>query len=171
MFGIKQFSQTTSSAMQRALTSSVDGWLIDHPFMLRLLQILGWATNHPIISLIILLFLVALAWSVVKAIGRVIEAASLSILRVPLKLLGRFLTFSFQSLKKVTVSTFKQVTGKQVESPALLDDVLLAEQNKQQRLAEISARLTAIQQEQQDLLQEAATILALDTLFTKNTDA
>lgn len=95
-----------------------------------------WATNHPIVSLIIILFTFAIAWSLIKAIGRLVEAAGFSILQAPFKF-GQVL---------IKVSTKKKAGG---------------EKNKQ-RLAEISTRLEAIQNEQNELLQEAAAIIALN---------
>ena len=80
-----QIKSTTSDAVQTAIASSIDDWLAEHPIFLQILQILSWAVNHPIISLIILLFSLALFWNIIKAIGRLIELASLSILRVPIK--------------------------------------------------------------------------------------
>ena len=129
-----QVSGATSNAIQTAISDSVSEWLQAHPIVFRLVQMLLWATNHPIVSLIVLLFTLAIAWSLIKAIGRLVEAAGFSILQAPLKL-GQVL---------IKVSAKKKAGG---------------EKNKQ-RLAEISTRLEAIQNEQNELLQEAAAIIA-----------
>ena len=51
------------------------------------------------------------------------------------------------------------------DTPVLLPtDAQILSQNKQQRLAEISSRLAVIQQEQKELLQEAADLIASDTI-------
>ncbi|WP_375511708.1 hypothetical protein [uncultured Nostoc sp.] len=159
-----KFKSTTSGAVKDAMASSVSDWLIQHPILFRLVQILGWAANHPIISIVILLFALALLWSIIKAIVRLIETASWSILQVPLKLLQALIEVSFVSLAKVGSFTVQQITGTKTTDnlPTLLPENL--QQNKQQRLAEISSRLEAIQKEQHELLQEAADLIATDTI-------
>lgn len=154
--------------MQSAITSIIDNWLQAHPTILRLVQALIWASDRPIISLILLLFVVAIAWSLIKAISRLLEAASLSILRVPLQLLQFLLSLSVRALGKFSRLMFKQITAtKTTEIPVLPEATQSSYQTNQQRLAEISLRLAALNQEQNQLLQEAATILNSDSLELK----
>ncbi|MBN3873967.1 hypothetical protein [Nostoc sp. JL33] len=159
-----KFKSTTSGAVKDALASSVSDWLIQHPIFFRLVQILGWATNHPIISVVILLFTLALLWSIIKAIVRLIETASWSILQVPFKLLQALIEVSFLSLTKVGSFAVQQMTATETidNLPVLLPENF--QPSKQQRLAEISHRLEAIQKEQNELLQEAADLIASDTI-------
>ncbi|MBH8567050.1 hypothetical protein I8748_33710 [Nostoc sp. CENA67] len=174
----EQVKNTTSAAVKDAIaegiggviTDSVNNWLIQHPTLLRLIQILNWAVNHPIISLVILLFGLALIWSIIKAIIRLIETASWSILQLPLKLISSFLKISFLSLTKVSSLVIQKITpAKQTDNTQLFlpTDTQMLSQNKQQRLAEISNRLAVIQQEQKELLQEAADLIASDTMDIK----
>ncbi|MEH2015873.1 hypothetical protein [Nostoc sp.] len=159
-----KFKSTTSGAVKDALASSASDWLTQHPIFFRLVQILSWATNHPIISIVILLFVLALLWSIIKAIVRLIETASWSILKVPIKLIQAFIKVSFLSLVKVGSFGVQRITAtKTTENlPVLLPESF--QPNKQQRLAEISNRLEAIQKEQNELLQEAADLIAADTI-------
>ncbi|MEH2033920.1 MAG: hypothetical protein V7K67_30645 [Nostoc sp.] len=163
----EQFKSTTSGAVKGAIASSASDWLTQHPIFFRLVQILGWATNHPIISIVILLFAIALIWSIIKAIVRLIETASWSILQVPLKLLQALIKVSLLSLAKVGSFTLQQITGaKQADNIAALPPESF-QANKQQRLVEISQRLEAIQKEQNELLQEAADLITSDTIDIK----
>jgi ElaB/YqjD/DUF883 family membrane-anchored ribosome-binding protein len=161
-----QLSSKTSEAIQTAINSSVSDWLQAHPVVFRLVQLLLWAANHPIISLIILLFAVAIAWSLIKAIGRLIEIAGLSLLQAPFKLSRVLIGVSAKSLGKFGGVAVKQLLPtKTTETPILQDSTSKPTyQDKQQRLAEISTRLEAIQNEQNELLQEAAAILASDKI-------
>ncbi|MBG1244599.1 hypothetical protein [Nostoc sp. NZL] len=161
---IDQFKSTTSGAVKTAMSSSVNDWLTQQPIVYRLVQILGWAANHPIISLVILLVALALIWSIIKAIVRLIETASWSILQVPLKLLQALMKVSFLFLTKIGSSAIHRITPtKTIDNlPALPPENF--QQNKQQRLVEISSRLEAIQKEQNELLQEAANLIASDTI-------
>ncbi|MEH2239796.1 hypothetical protein [Nostoc sp.] len=159
-----KFKSTTSGAVKDAMTSSVSDWLTQHPIFFRLVQILGWAANHPIISIVILLFALALIWSIIKAIVRLIETASWSILQVPIKLIQAFIQVSFLTLVKVGSFGVRRITGAKTTDSL---HTLLPENfqpNKQQRLVEISSRLEAIQKEQNELLQEAANLIASDTI-------
>ncbi|MDZ8096685.1 MAG: hypothetical protein RMZ42_32825 [Nostoc sp. DedQUE05] len=158
-----KFKSTTSGAVKDAIASYVSDWLTQHPIFFRLVQILGWGANHPIISVVILLFALALLWSIIKAIVRLIETASWSILKVPLKLLQALIKVSFLSLTKVGSFAVQRITStKTTDNPPLLPESF--QPNKQQRLAEISSRLEAIQKEQHQLLQEAADLIAADTI-------
>ncbi|MEH2201271.1 hypothetical protein [Nostoc sp.] len=160
----EKFKSTTSGAVKDAMTSSVSDWLSQHPIFFRLVQILGWATNHPIISIVILLFAIAIIWSIIKAIVRLIETASWSILQVPLKLVQALIKVGFLSLTKVGSFAVQQITATKTTDilPALPPENF--QPNKQQRLAEISSRLEVIQKEQYELLQEAADLIASDTI-------
>ncbi|MEH2389083.1 MAG: hypothetical protein V7K14_25585 [Nostoc sp.] len=160
----EQFKSTTSGAVKTALASSVSDWLTQDPLFFRLVQILSWGANHPIISVIILLFTLAIVWSIIKAIVRLIETASWSILQVPIKFLQALIKVSFLSLIKVGSFTIQRMTAtKTIDNlPVLLPENF--QPSKQQRLAEISHRLEAIQKEQNELLQEAADLIASDTI-------
>ncbi|MBD1944104.1 hypothetical protein H6F50_17350 [Coleofasciculus sp. FACHB-712] len=151
-----------SNPIQTAIASSINEWLQAHPSVLRLLQVFIWATNHPIVSLVVLLFAIAIAGSLIKAVGRLIETTSLSILKAPFKLIQLLFGVSFQSISKFGGLAFKQLTGaKNAEIPALQNSNSHSiEKDKHQRLVEISSRLEAIQKEQNELLQEVAVILA-----------
>ncbi|MEH1940705.1 MAG: hypothetical protein V7L01_10860 [Nostoc sp.] len=160
----EQFKSTTSGAVKGAIASSASDWLTEHPIFFRLVQILGWAANHPIISVVILLFALALLWSIIKAIVRLIETASWSILQVPFKLLQALIKVSFLSITKVGSFAVQRMTPTETidNLPAFLPENF--QPSKQQRLAEISYRLEAIQKEQNELLQEAADLIASDTI-------
>lgn len=173
----EQLQNMTSQAIQTTLfnptagiNSAVNDWLIQHPTLWRLVQILDWSANHPIISLVVLLFALTLIWSIIKAIMRLIEQASWSILQVPLKLMQAALKFSFFSLVKFLSVVLKNSKNQEM----LTDNLVVLEENhqniyleKQQRLAEISMRLEAIQKEQKELLQEASTLIAQDSMGMK----
>ncbi|MEH2194616.1 MAG: hypothetical protein V7K98_18500 [Nostoc sp.] len=160
----EKFKSTTSGAVKDAMAFSVGDWVTQHPIFFRLVQILGWATNHPIISIVVLLFALALIWSIIKAIVRLIETASWSILQVPLKLLQTLIKVGFLSLTKAGSFAVQQIKATKTTDilPALpLENF---QPNKQQRLAEISSRLEVIQKEQHELLQEAADLITSETI-------
>ncbi len=152
-------------SIQNVVSSSVTDWFEQHPGFLGIIKSLNWAANHPIISVIIFIFGLAFLWSLIKAIGRLIEKASLSILQIPLKLFGSLVKYIWLSLNKFKNFAIQRKYNKQ----AILNNSDLQlhnnssfqviPDNNQQRLKEISIRLEQIQLEQQQLLQEAANIL------------
>jgi hypothetical protein len=168
-----QIKNTTSRAVESAIASSMNDWITQHPAIFRIVQVLAWGSNHPIISLVILLFTIAIASSIIKAIVRLIETASWSILQVPFKLLFALIKVSFVSLTKVSNIALKKLTSPQPVNnlpalpPAISQPIY---KDKQQRLAEITLRLEAIQIEQKQLLQEATELLATDTIEMKKQD-
>ncbi len=158
---ITQTKNTASDAMQTAFAASVSDWLQAHPVAFRLVQMILWGVNHPIWSLIILLFAIALALIIIKAIGRLIEFASLSILRVPLKLIQGFFKVSFISFSQISNLASTQLFGAKIIDN-ILPPTTIPQVEKPQRLAEISTRLAALQHEQNQLLEEIAVLMTAD---------
>jgi hypothetical protein len=163
---VTQVKNTTSAAIENAITSYIENLVTQHPTFLRFSQILSWSVNHPIISVVIFLFIIALLWSIIKGIVRLIETASWSILKAPFKLLQVLITASFVSFTKL-------VKGKQAITINQKDDTISTftkldnvdrriSEDKKHRLAEISHRLELIHEEQKQLLQEAANLISSD---------
>ncbi|WP_315787406.1 hypothetical protein [Fischerella sp. JS2] len=142
----------------------MNDWLNQNRSIFQLAQIISWAANHPIISCIILLFVLAIVSSIIQAIGRLVEVVSRSILQVPLKLMLAVIKFSFLSFTQVGSIVIKKLTNSQKYDHSL--PVLppansqLMHVQKQQRLEEIYQRLAEIHKEQQELLQEATELIA-----------
>lgn len=161
-----QIKNTRSDAIQTAISSSLTDWLVDHPAVLRLVQLLAWGTNHPILSLIILLFVLAIAFSLIKAIGSIFEKAWLSILQAPLKLGQFLLIFISQSLGKFGSLMINPLIRNKTANLSIIRSNLQSNfefnQKNKQRLLEISNRLEEIQNEQNELLKEATAILNWD---------
>lgn len=165
-----QLKHTTSQAVQLAIDSSVKDWIQAHPVVLRLLQLLAWANERPILSLVILLFTLAIAWRLIKSVGSLFDKFLLALLQLPLKL-GKFLLqVSFQSF-----SNFSNLISKQslrdrqpITSDAQNLNFESNERNKKQRLLEISNRLVEIRQEQNQLLQEVEAILSSESFELEN---
>ncbi len=152
----------TSNMIQTAISASMGDWLTEHPGILQLLQILGWSVNHPIVSLIIIIFAISILWSIIKNIVRLIETASWSILQAPVKIILAALKLSWKSWTQVIIPGIKKLKKSPTSQPLLAlppANYQMVSVSKQQRLADISARLEALQKEQQQLIQEANTIL------------
>ena len=60
-------------SVQNVVNSSVADWFEQHPAFSGMINSLNWAVSHPIISLIIIVFGLAILWNLVKLIGRLIE--------------------------------------------------------------------------------------------------
>ena len=165
-----QIKHTTSQAVQLAIASSVNDWIQAHPVVLRLLQLLAWASDRPILSLVILLFTLAIAWRLIKSVGSLFDKFLLALLQLPLKL-GKFLLqVSFQFF-----SNFSNLITKQSlrDRPSLTSDAQNLnfesnERDKKQRLLEISNRLAEIRKEQNQLLQEVEAILNSESFELEN---
>ncbi|MBV6624605.1 MAG: hypothetical protein KI793_16990 [Rivularia sp. (in: Bacteria)] len=152
-------------SVPNVVTSSVIDWFNQHPAFLRIFNYLNWGVNHPIISLIILIFSLAILWTAIKATAGFIEKASLSILQIPFKLLASLIKSLWKWLVKLSNlarDKFKQTEVVRYNSELHLNNntaYQIISSNQQQRLKDISARLEEIQLEQQELLKEAAEII------------
>ncbi len=151
-----------SDPIQRAIASSADQWLQTHPAVFKLVQMLVWASNHPVWSVVIFIVVVAIALNLIKLIGQLIEVASRSLILAPFKLIFVALKVSFQYLWKALGLVFKKdVIANNAETLALPDTTSeTVEQSQQQRLAEIATRLETLRQEQNELLQEVASLIS-----------
>jgi histone H3/H4 len=156
-----QLSSTTSEAIQLGINSSIDRWLELHPPVLRLVHLLLWAADRPLVSLVILLFAIAIAWSLMRAIGRLIDTVGWSLLQAPFKL-GRVLIGVGWRLLGSGSSAARRMAVRKTQPPVLLNAVRPTCQRE--RLLEIVARLEAVQKEQRELLQEVASILNSDEI-------
>jgi hypothetical protein len=157
---VEKITNSTSGVMQKAINTSVHDFLSQYPWIFKLLETLTWGINHPVRGVICLLFIIAIIWSVIKAIVRVIETASWSILKIPFILLQQLLKFLWIQFSKVRIFGIGNIKNNQLNN---LEKVRLISTNlypnKQQRLGEISRRLATIHDEQQALLQEAAKLM------------
>jgi hypothetical protein len=175
--------------MKSVIYDSISDWLGDHQTLSRLVQMFSWAANHPIISGIILIFALAILWNLIKGIGHLIQLASLSIIRVPLKLLWGLVAVSFVAVGRFVMNRYRVVKQGGIP-PEEFEDVAILPQanssvlkldnqadslsekqinkqiNKQVRLVEITSRLEALQKEQKELLQEAAALMVTHQIET-----
>jgi hypothetical protein len=160
----ENIQQSTSTAIQNSMNSSVNDWLVQHPAIYKLVQLLGWAANHPIWSVILGLLFIAFAWSIIRAVVRLIETASLSILKTPLRLIWLLISYGGQKLGNYTAFGWNKLTSNNAvkEAPIIYVSDTTTVDTKPERLAEISVRLAEIQSEQNALLAEAAELLKLD---------
>ncbi len=147
--------QDTSSEV---IASSVTNWLQSHPAVFRIFNTIVWATDHAVISFVFIILTIAIAFSIVKALNRLLERVGLSILQAPFKLIRT--GFKFSPLSSLSIQ--QKLNNKNISSLALNDVSTIISQNPQQRLSEISDRLQVLQKEHNELLQEAATILTLN---------
>lgn len=151
------------TAIKNAIITNTKDLATQEPILLKFWQILSWAVNHPIISVVIFLFAIAFIWSIIKGIVRLIETASWSILKVPLKLLQFLLKSAIISLTKFVKRQPKITNQKNDHIFTVTNvDTIICEDRKQQ-LLEISRRLELINKEQQQLLQEAANLIDSDS--------
>jgi len=150
---LAQFKNTTSGAIESAIASSINHLLTEYPAISRLLHLLNWAVSHPIISVLTVLFSLAILWGIINAILRLLTTASFSLLTLPIKVITALFKFSYYTFNKIT--NYRTKANELVNIPNIY-------QYKQQRLVEISSRLEAIQQEQKKLLEEATKIINTD---------
>ncbi|NET72027.1 MAG: hypothetical protein F6K62_14160 [Sphaerospermopsis sp. SIO1G2] len=170
---LTEMTATTSGIMETAITSYVSDFVTQYPIISKILNTLNWTINHPIMSVVMLLLIIAIFWSIVRGIVRLIETVSWSIFKVP-----------FRLLKVVFIIGFKQITqllplwklqnsrfNKLIDYPEqqnnhynfhVLSVNTKLSQDRQARLLAINHRLDLIHKEQQQLLKEAANLINSD---------
>lgn len=149
----QEFIDTSSETVQIAIASSVSNWLQAHPVVFRAFNTIIWAIDHPVISFVVIILTIAIALSIFKALNRLLEMVGLSLIKAPFKLIeAGFKLSPLGSLGIRQKFNHKNISDKNV--------FIVAPHSSQQRLAEIAQRLQLLQLEQDELLQEATTILA-----------
>jgi hypothetical protein len=134
-----------SQTLLKPVLKSVQEWMVTHP-------VIAWAMNHPLWAIALFFIVLLLCWGLLGAIARLVQQAWLMILQAPLKLLrwlftGLFNAFFIRRLK--------------ADGRALKAEEPLVFEQREQRLLETLNRLEALQQEQEELMQEVKTILML----------
>lgn len=155
----EQLKHATSDAMANAITSSTHDWLQAHPVALQTINVILWAINRPIISLVLLLVAIAIAISIIKAINRLLEIAGLSLLKAPFWLSQSLIKLGYQG-GNTTVNRWFALKKTQNSPPAVVV--------KEQRLKEISTRLNELQQEHNELLHELIVIVGSEQVSQDN---
>jgi hypothetical protein len=140
---VEKITNNTSEVIQKNINTAIHDFLSQYPWFFQILEIFTWGINHPVRGVIILLFTIAVLWSIIKAIVRIIETASWSIFKIPFILLQKLLKTLWITFPKFGTFGIGKI------------------QSKHQRLAEISQRLEVIHNEQKALLQEAAKLMKI----------
>jgi hypothetical protein len=121
-----------SAPIEHAISSYFSQWMGQHPYF-------AWSIAHPFLSLGLMLIAILLLWGLIQAIGRGVEQIWLFLLKTPFKLL--------QPIFRPIWGSIWRRFGHTEDSPA-----------GGERLEQIIDRLHALNQEQQSLLQELATL-------------
>lgn len=164
---IQKAENAATKSVQGAMNSLIDEWIdsvkvwIDsHPIVQWLVQVILWAVNHPIPALIIAIALIFVLQKLLKVLGSLVERALIALLQAPLKLGQLLLKTSAKSLGKLGRAV--QPVANQEETLELKALTESVKNSQKERLANILTRLEVIRQEQDQLIQEVAAIVALD---------
>ncbi len=131
-----------SGSIEHAISSYFSQWLGQHPY-------LAWSIGHPVLSLGLLLIAIFLLWGLIKAIGRGIEQIWIFLLKTPFKLLQPI-------FRPIWGSIWRRFGhNEDSSSPRSLQP---AGGEGSKRSEQIIDRLHALNQEQQSLLTELATL-------------
>jgi len=169
--GADNLSNSVSTKLENAIATvierqmnTVNLWIDAHPTVSWLTQALLWGINHPILSLVILIFALVILRQFIKALGSFVEQAILWIVKAPFKLVQ----FLFSLISK----PLSKSRANELESTQLEDNVLALSSSMpasisyehKERLRNILRRIEVLKEEQDELLQEVKSILALDDL-------
>ena len=140
---VEKITDNTSEVIQKNINTTIHDFLSQYPWFFQILEIFTWGINHPVRGVVISLFTIAVLWSIIKAIVKIIETASWSIFKIPFILFQKILKSLWIKFARFGIFPIRKT------------------HSKQQRLAEISQRLEVIHNEQQALLQEAAKLMKI----------
>ncbi|NQE38193.1 hypothetical protein [Microcoleus asticus] len=149
-------SDVASNAIQSAINGTVKDWIDSHPLVF-------WLVSHPLISLAILLLFILSILGLLQALGSLFAQGWLFIMQSPVKFMQGVLSVGPKAVSNVCGVAVNSLVSKNPEdknnSALQLRGVASNSFESQERIANILARLEAIRQEQNQLLQEASAIL------------
>lgn len=148
--------QGAMNSFVREWVDSIRVWIDSHPAAFWAVQTMLWAIDHPIRALGVLLLLVFIIQRLLKALSYLVERALVFLLQAPFKF-GRFLL-------QASAGFLGRLRGKEAASELEALSFELTQNTQKERLATILTRLEVIRQEQNQLLQEVAVIVASDEL-------
>jgi hypothetical protein len=125
-----------SGSIEHAVSRYLSQWMRQHPYV-------AWSIAHPFLSLGLVLVVIFLLWGLMKAIGRGVEQIWIFLLKTPFKLLQPM---------------FRPIWGSIWRRFGHNDDSKPVGGELSQRSEQIIDRLHALNQEQQSLLTELATL-------------
>jgi hypothetical protein len=131
-----------SGSIEHAVSSYFSQWLGQHPYF-------AWSIGHPLLSLGLVLIAIFLLWGLLKAIGRGVEQIWIFLLKTPFKLLQPIFRPIWGSIWRIMGHTKDSGSSRSLKP---IGGELSA------RSEQIIDRLHALNQEQQSLLQELATL-------------
>lgn len=131
-----------SETIDRSVGTAFNQWLVAHPS-------LAWIVAHPLASVGLLLLAIFSLWGLFKAIGRGIEQTWVFLLTTPFKLLQPIFGLMWRAIRRGFGHT--NTTVARLESQLVSDSTA-------ERIATIVDRLQSLNQEQEMLLQELATL-------------
>lgn len=120
-----------------SIRSPIQDWLMSHPFW-------NWWLTHPLWLLVAIVFALFLLVGLLGAIARLTEKIWLAVLQAPFQL-TRWIFWGVLSLLQIPFTPKASAT-----------------ENQQERLLTLLNRLETMRQEQEDVLREVRSILALD---------
>ena len=150
--------------MQNAVTFSINNWLEKKQELLRLLKLLDWSTHHPVISSIIILFIITIVFTLIKVIIRMVENTILSIIHIPLRVFLGIIRAGWSSTNKFTkliLKNIEQIKKKYFPATSKYNNSIISTMEGK-KMSEIYQQLTELNKQQEKLLQEIHNILEQD---------
>lgn len=119
--------------MEFAIQSFINSWIEQHPLII-------WLLQHPIISLISFFLIIILLFRLFSAIAQILDKLWIWLLKSPILLIKSLFGFNSKSTEtKIAIN----------EQQAAIDP---------EKISQIIEQLNIIQQQQQEIIQEIATL-------------
>jgi hypothetical protein len=131
-----------SGSIEHAVSSYLSQWMGQHPYF-------AWSIGHPVLSLGLVFIAIFLLGGLIKAIGRGVEQIWIFLLKTPFKLLQPMFRPIWGSIWRRVGHTEDSGSSRSLKPPG---------GELSQRSEQIIDRLHALNQEQQSLLTELATL-------------
>jgi hypothetical protein len=157
-------SNSASQAIEEPINNIINhqvevitNWINNHPTIFWLIKLLNWSISHPIASLLIVFIGLFIIWKLFQLFSRILEQGLLFTLKTPIKFIYSLVYSIWDILTKKLLN--KSVFTQPKQSNVHINN---ANSDKNEKLLSLLNRLETIRQEQNNILQEIKTLLAVN---------
>lgn len=160
-------TNSVSSAMESAIDNffnhqwdAMTTWINNHPTLSWIMKLLMLAVNHPVITAFMIFLGIYIIWKIFQLFSKILDQGLLFTLKTPIKLIYALFSFGFKNISKLLFSGLKISKSEDnslILNNAIADNISL---DTKQEITKLLMRLEAVRKEENEILENLTALLA-----------
>lgn len=160
-------TNSVSSAMESAIDNffnhqwdAMTTWINNHPTLSWIMKLLMLAVNHPVITAFMIFLGIYIIWKIFQLFSKILDQGLLFTLKTPIKLIYALFSFGFKNISKLLFSGLKISKSEDnslILNNAIADNISL---DTKQEITKLLTRLEAVRKEENEILENLTALLA-----------